>query len=154
MAKVAVDREGVTQAPKACKRCGETKPPDDFYKHSRMADGLLSFCKPCTRSRVAAHRVEHLEAIREYDRNRPHRNASAEAQRQRRALFSAAHRAHVAVGNALASGDLTRMPCEMCGSTPADGHHDDYAKPLDVRWLCRPHHIQHHVLHGPGANAF
>jgi hypothetical protein len=24
-------------------------------------------------------------------------------------------------------------------------HHDDYSKPLDVRWFCRRHHLLHHA---------
>ncbi len=41
--------------------------------------------------------------------------------------------------------------CEMCGHRAARrrpaGHHEDYARPLDVVWLCTPCHSQ---VHGPG----
>lgn len=50
-----------------------------------------------------------------------------------------AHRAHQAVTKALSDGILTRQPCEQCGAA-AIAHHDDYSKPLEVRWLCRKHH--------------
>lgn len=36
--------------------------------------------------------------------------------------------------------------CETCpNNTDLQAHHDDYAKPLEVRWLCRSCHIKHHV---------
>jgi hypothetical protein len=56
------------------------------------------------------------------------------------------------VYRALSAGDLKRMPCEVCQARVADAHHDDYAQPLVVRWLCRSHHRQWHVEHGPGLN--
>jgi hypothetical protein len=49
------------------------------------------------------------------------------------------------VRSAIAKGSLVRAPCEICGDTPAHGHHDDYTKPLEVRWLCRIHHDEHHA---------
>jgi hypothetical protein len=41
-------------------------------------------------------------------------------------------------------GLILRQPCEVCGAR-AEMHHDDYAKPLEVRWLCREHHLAHHA---------
>jgi hypothetical protein len=54
---------------------------------------------------------------------------------------------------AIARGELVPKPCEKCGFTgrARDGrnlvhaHHDDYSKPLAVRWLCkRCHHAEHY----------
>lgn len=42
------------------------------------------------------------------------------------------------------SGRLIKQPCEVCGSKIVEAHHDDYEKPLDVRWLCKKHHAEHH----------
>lgn len=54
--------------------------------------------------------------------------------------------AHALMREAIRKGTLVRQPCEKCGNTTVDGHHDDYSKPLDVRWLCRKHHTAHHAL--------
>lgn len=55
---------------------------------------------------------------------------------------------------ALKSGLAAKSGCQICGSEKSEAHHDDYAAPLAVRWLCRAHHLQHHVKFGPGLNAF
>lgn len=41
-------------------------------------------------------------------------------------------------------GLITSKPCEICGSEDVHGHHDDYDKPLEVRWLCPLHHMEVH----------
>lgn len=54
--------------------------------------------------------------------------------------------------HAVNTGKLVPQPCEVCGEFPRlhDGrrgviaHHDDYSKPLDVRWLCTIHHGEEH----------
>lgn len=44
-------------------------------------------------------------------------------------------------------GLLARQACECEGddcSGKVEKHHDDYDKPLEVRWLCRAHHLRLH----------
>jgi len=54
-------------------------------------------------------------------------------------------KAHNLVKEALKYGRLIKAPCERCGTTEkVEAHHDDYDKPLEVRWLCFTHHREHH----------
>lgn len=71
-----------------------------------------------------------------------------EQRRINKALYRARHRerhlAHKAVQTAVARGSLVRGACEVCGAVDAHAHHEDYAQPLAVRWLCKLHHEQVH----------
>ena len=54
--------------------------------------------------------------------------------------------AHNAVRRAIRSGELNPGPCETCGNESCNyAHHDDYSKPLSVRWLCPGCHLRHHM---------
>jgi hypothetical protein len=55
------------------------------------------------------------------------------------------HVARWQVHRALEAGRLVKQPCEVCGDAKVHAHHDDYSKPLDVRWLCLRHHVDHHA---------
>jgi hypothetical protein len=76
--------------------------------------------------------------VRRQDRERHERMKGDTLYEQRR-------RAVAAVNNAVRDGRLKREPCETCGSTTrVNGHHHDYSKPLEVRWLCPPCHAAEH----------
>ena len=57
-------------------------------------------------------------------------------------------RAHTIANNAIRDGKLQRQPCERADEGNCHGrvhkHHDDYSKPLDVRFFCARHHAEHH----------
>jgi len=53
-------------------------------------------------------------------------------------------KAQVMVANAIRDGKLIRESCENCGGEPTQAHHDDYSKPLNIRWLCRDCHTEEH----------
>ena len=57
------------------------------------------------------------------------------------------------VNYAIRSKKLFKEPCEVCGTDKnIHAHHDDYLKPLNVRWLCAVHHKQWHDKNGEALN--
>lgn len=53
-------------------------------------------------------------------------------------------RARQSVRDRVRRGTIKRLPCEVCGDVNSQAHHKDYAKPLDVVWLCQLHHQEEH----------
>lgn len=90
------------------------------------------------RARLSQH-WETVSAVREGLASAPSQMGTAAASGLDKA------RARGKVANAVRKGVLERGPCEVCGAVKTDAHHDDYSKPLQVRWLCRLHHRQHHA---------
>ena len=147
---------------KTCFKCNNEKPLSEFYKHPAMSDGHLNKCKECAKNDVKKHRKEN-ESVREYDRRRywenPVRMEYSKKQRKewydnnKEKAFENAkryikknpekRRAHLMVARAIKSGKLVKQLCEICGEK-AHAHHEDYSKPLEVRWLCPTHHMRHH----------
>ena len=140
-------RKGQMSAFKTCFRCSGTLPLSEFYRHPRMADGHLGKCKACTRADVSANRRARSSHYREYERLRQQRADRRAAKQAYVALHNSRHPqkaiARRAVSNALRDGILLRESCEVCGAR-AEAHHEDYARPLDVRWLCLAHHRERH----------
>lgn len=133
-----------------------------------MADGHLNKCKECSKSENTSNRVEKRDYYIAYDKSRakePHRaiaRAEYHATERGKEVARLSHRnykenyplktaATSAVTNALKRGDLIRPPdCSECGvMTRVEGHHDDYAKPLAIRWLCKKCHTAWHLNNDP-----
>lgn len=137
---------------KSCFKCGVEKPLSEFYKHSKMLDGHLNKCKSCTKADVHANRLLKIDYYREYDRERGARQ-DADYLRGYRATYPKKYAAHQAVSKAVKAGVLVPQSCECCGeSEHVHAHHDDYARQLDIRWLCTPCHKKWHVENGEGRN--
>lgn len=116
---------------RVCSKCTASLPTDSFYRdHRSAAGGFQRTCKSCQRKyRNGRHtKMTHKEKL--------------DALRKWRSKNREKARAHSMVGHALHDGRLVRETCH-CG-LKAEAHHDDYTKPLDVRWLCRVHHSEHH----------
>jgi hypothetical protein len=136
---------------KRCFKCEQEKPLAEFYRHPRMGDGRLGKCKSCACADVRANRARRADYYRAYDRdrytpNRESRMASARFRVTNRGTPEMRRSAVHALNRAIRDGKLEKAPCAECGKrSPVEAHHRDYAKPLDVVWLCITHHEDQHL---------
>ena len=140
---------------KQCEQCGEHKPDDGYYCHkTKSGEPLFSKCKECVRANVRKNRRENIAHYRAYDRKRGNRQG-LDYVRSYRESNPNKYLAHNKVNNAVRDGRLFKLDvCEDCGSNESvHAHHDDYSKPLEVRWLCAACHSAWHKEHGEAANA-
>jgi len=128
-----------------CNICRQPKPLSRYYKHPRGKCGVSGPCKICFKARARANRLKRVEHWRAHDRERGSRQSS-EYTRQWRKNNPEKWKAICAVNNAIRNGKLIKRPCEVCDDPESKGHHDDYNKPLKVRWLCQAHHSEHHAI--------
>ena len=152
---------------KRCYMCKTEKPLDQFHKCCGRTDGRQTKCIACQteyqrlrrktpqgksyeqRRRVMFNRTEVGLA---YRRQASLRFRSSEMGAAKAKLWCKRYaetnpekvRAHKRLWKAVKAGRVQKKPCEVCGSSKVDGHHEDYCKPLEVRWLCRRHHGEEH----------
>lgn len=138
---------------KRCSKCLIEKEPSEFNKHRSAPDGLQWTCKDCMRSYLRVHywnnREEMVGKQREiWDKNKhdaSYLKRRAGYQKKYRTEKPEIYRARKSVEVALRNGKIQKGPCEKCGTTEnVQAHHDDYSKPLHVRWLCAAHHRERH----------
>lgn len=148
---------------KTCFKCLKNKSLEDFYHHKGMSDGFLNKCKTCVkedtnkriqflkknnpewvekeivrhRTKATRYRLE-LKPINKEKLNQAKRKWSLKNKQKKKA--------NLQVNRAIKSGKFSKQACEKCGCLEVEAHHDDYSKPLDVRWLCIKHHNEYHNL--------
>lgn len=121
---------------KSCVRCHKLKPTSDFDRHCRNKDGLQAYCRECSNEYRRILRVKSG-----YPKNPELRRKIRQEYKKRN---PEKYRARKIVCDSVRRGALKRQPCEVCGKPNAQAHHDDYTKPLNIKWLCHFHHVQHH----------
>ncbi len=132
---------------KKCKKCLEIKDVCEYYKHKKMGDGYLNFCKECVKKRVKNYSntsigkkveskrnqsLKRKEWMRKYSRKMYKKNYK---KAKCRAIF----------WRKFKKGTIEKLPCNKCGTKQlVEAHHPDYNKPFDVNWFCNFHHKEWH----------
>lgn len=98
-----------------CSSCREFKPPSEFRPALTASRGTKHACKPCER---AIRKAKGWDVVRDATKRRARNLVQVHVKR----------------------GKIQKPRCcESCGREALlQGHHDDYSKPLDVRWVCEP----------------
>lgn len=137
--------------------CGRILPLSEFYRHPKMADGHLNHCKRC-KTKYAKDRYAEgmqdsswVDKERRRARSKYHRLYASGRKRvwvEQPPQIKRSARAMLRV--AVLSGRIQKPSnCEQCGKAAGGrnlhGHHEDYYRPLDVRWLCAKCHTQEHL---------
>jgi len=146
--------------------------PEYFYRSKHKPKGFVYECKECRKQiqkqrerenpaykewrkrysreywkkyyKTEKGKIVHYLAQKRYNNSDKGRVALLKSRRKWRKNNPEKYAAHIIVTNALASGKFVRQPCEICGNKNSQAHHEDYSKPLVVRWLCDKHHREVH----------
>ncbi len=109
-------------------------------KHTNRTRGLCSKChKPLEINRFRKQsycKTCHAEYMRT---NRPKHSELSNEQKLKANCRAYTHMY-------IKRGKLVKQPCEYCGNRSVQAHHDDYSKPLMVKWLCKECHELHHGI--------
>jgi hypothetical protein len=148
-----------------CSICSEVKTIDNFYRDKFQSTGYKYNCKSCecefkktkrkidpNHSREIVRRSYARDHVKKAasERNKRYRAANYKKvrERERRQAQSEHSKVRRTFMNAIKEGKIIRPDtCEDCGAnTFVEGHHFDYSKPLEVKWLCRTCHGKVHRI--------
>jgi hypothetical protein len=135
---------------KICSLCQRELPLESFNKRHRSGhDYYYTTCKECRRLQRREIREKYPETYKGKDGKyyKRHKEDIAKKRndwgRENKDKVSA----HNKVNYALRKGVLVKsVECEECGGGgEIVAHHEDYSKPLEVKWLCPKCHMRLHA---------
>ena len=109
----------------SCRKCGS-----EFSPAPSEIKNYIHACRAC-RNAERQRRAKPPSASAEYQAK--YKEANREKVRARGMVYDHIRR-----------GKMKRGFCEVCGANKANAHHDDYSRPLSIRWLCHIHHGTEH----------
>lgn len=140
---------------KTCKTCNQTKELTSFIKHNsnRCKSCLNAYNTEWRRNNPLKYKKIYTEGYlrnkevvckKTNDYRKRHPIVAAVSQRNYVARHPQKVKAHSLVYRNIKSGILVKMPCGICGCEKVEAHHENYSNPLEVKWLCVPHHKAWH----------
>lgn len=143
---------------KHCYNCQQVKPLTDFYHFKGKPKTPCKKCRTILslqwaqknpekrkanwQRSASVRRDDHREQSLNYVQRHPERRR--ESVKKYNDNNKEKRRARSRVAYALQIGTLKRLPCVKCGAVKSQAHHEDYSKPLLVRWLCaKCHGLEH-----------
>ena len=123
----------MTAVKKKCSKCGDEKSLYDFSPDKRRTLGRQSSCKQC----MIDWKTANKEAVAK---------SQQKSGKKKRMKWPEKEKAKHAVNYAIKMSKITKPDyCENCfAKGRVEGHHEEYSKLLDVKWLCRRCHFEVH----------
>lgn len=107
--------------------------------------GIPAYDKPSSYKRKERHfcSTECYSLFRKHllPKEEQHRFGTGHSMEERRLRRNA----RTILNHHLRDNGIERPRCELCTEV-AEAHHDDYSKPLEVKWLCLKHHRLYHKI--------
>lgn len=131
-----------------CSRCRKVLPLSKFSFRKRSGKPR-SWCKACECAHEQQRRRQNPDRARARDRRNARRRQAARIAYESRPERRLKRAAYQVVYWAVRSGMVEKPEtCERCGAKPPPrrlhAHHLDYAKPLEIVWLCSLCHGEEH----------
>lgn len=127
-----------------CPTCGQILKESSFYSTKKTWNGITSQCRVChvrctikTRDRENRNKLNRLymrrNRINNYEKVREREKTQAKKRKRDVKFYS-----RQMLNNAVKLGIIKKPKiCEICHQEKKlTAHHDDYLKPLDVKWWC------------------